>query len=189
MFCFLFINCFPQRQLTNPIREARNDHPCDSLSRWRKYAISSKEGERGVWTPQIFEARYTNETDDYVTLMLNGFPRTVVKPERLTFPLNSEWTLEYNREYETCWTPQDYVDGSFYLEVREWISNELPRACERLQNPLVQFLSNTSKLLSLPVLLYNILLLITLTLMCLPFFSFCDSPTQPSRTTSRYCRR
>ena len=87
-----------------------------------------------MWTPQIFEARYNSEVDQYVTLMLNGSPRTAVKPERMTFPDNSEWTLEYNREYEMCNTPQDYVDGWFYLEVREF-----PRACERLHNPVVQF--------------------------------------------------
>ena len=64
-------------RLTNPVGIARNGHPCDPLSRWRRFAFSKKEGENGVSTPQRFEAKYNNLTDTYVTIMLNGHVRTV----------------------------------------------------------------------------------------------------------------
>ena len=59
-------------QLTNPVGIARNGHPCDPASRWRRFAFSKKEGENGVLSPQRFEATRQNLTSTYITIKLNG---------------------------------------------------------------------------------------------------------------------
>ena len=130
-------------RLTNPVSSYRNDHPCDENSRWRKFAFSNKEGNDGVWTPQMFEAKYDNETDTYATVMLNGYVRTLVKPEAMAFdPAQMasdaanglDYTFEFNKEYEMCGRPSNYVDGWFELRVVEGT-----RTCRRLRNPVVAF--------------------------------------------------
>lgn len=88
---------------------ARNSHPCDPLSRWRKYAFSRKEGDEGVNNAQLFEAVYNSTTDNYITIKLNGHVRTVVKS--LAFEDGSDYQLEFNIVYEMCDEPEEYVDG------------------------------------------------------------------------------
>ena len=130
-------------RLTNPVSSYRNDHPCDENSRWRKFAFSNKEGDDGVWSDQMFEAKYDNETDTYATVMLNGYVRTLVKPEAMAFdPAQMasdaanglDYTFEFNKEYEMCGRPSNYVDGWFELRVVEGT-----RTCRRLRNPVVAF--------------------------------------------------
>ena len=63
---------------------------------------------------QIFEAVYNGTTDTHVTIKLNGHVRTVVNPP-LAFPEGSAYTLEYNREYDMCWMPQEWEGGEASL--------------------------------------------------------------------------
>ncbi len=77
----------------------RANHPCDPLSRWRNFAFSRKEGDRAVIDVQVFEATYNSANDAYATIKLNGHARTAVSPD-LAFDAGSQYTFEYNKEYE-----------------------------------------------------------------------------------------
>jgi len=117
-------------RLNHPVGIARSNHPCDGLSRWRNFAFTKKDGDR--MSVQQFEAVFNNETDTYITIKLNGQVRTTVRS--LAFDDNSEYTLEFNREYTMCGLPAEYEDGVFKIKV-----NETTNECEDLPNPLVHF--------------------------------------------------
>jgi len=117
-------------RLIHPVGIGRSNHPCGKLSRWRNFAFSSKEGGRAVNEVQIFEATYDVETDTYITIKLNGHVRTVISPD-LAFE-NSEYTLVFNKEYEMCGRPEEYVAGRFWLRMDD-------DSCQILPNPVVHF--------------------------------------------------
>lgn len=114
-----------------------------------------------MFSPPTFEAKYNSAIDAYVTILLNGHVRTLVKPDALAFEVNSGYTLEYNKAYKMCGLPQDFEGGWFYLVVSQG-----PRVCQRLPNPLVNFYPDDpatikpSNFLSLPGVSVNVLELI-----------------------------
>jgi hypothetical protein len=107
----------------------RSHHPCDGLSRWRRFAFSRKDGDNW-WFKNTFEASF-REGDSYITLKLNGHTRTVVNA--IAFD-NTDYTLEYNMEYLLCGHPDERVGGRFRLRIPE------DNSCQYISpNPLVQF--------------------------------------------------
>jgi hypothetical protein len=129
-------------RLTNPVGIARSSHPCDPVSRWRRFAFSKKEGENGVISVPRFIANYNNLTDTFVTIMMNGFVRTVVKP--MAF-VGSK--LEFNKEYLMCSRPEEYAGGWIALRMGD-------NSCQNmLPNPIVAFYNSSAQphiVLSLP---------------------------------------
>lgn len=100
----------------NPRSIGRSDHPCHSLSRWRKYAFSKKDGDLW-WFRQYFSTSY-REGDEYVTVKLNGHVRTMVYPGSIVFE-NANYVFEYNREYQICRLPEEHAFGRVYLFVED----------------------------------------------------------------------
>jgi uncharacterized protein (DUF1501 family)/uncharacterized protein (DUF1800 family) len=133
------------QRFTNSMGIGRSNHPCDPMSRWRKFTFSRNDGDQW-WMDQHFNAVFDATTDEYIAIKLNGHVRTAV--QSLAFPAGSKYTLEFNREYEMCGHPAEYEGGTFRLRV-----NETSGECQSLSNPLVHFYPNSvqpAQVLNLP---------------------------------------
>lgn len=100
----------------NPKSIGRSDHPCNKLSRWRKYAFSKKDGDLW-WFRQYLSTTY-RDGDEYVTVKLNGHMRTMVPPGSIVFQ-DTDNIFEYNRIYELCRLPDERAYGRVYLKVED----------------------------------------------------------------------
>jgi hypothetical protein len=128
-----FIRSFGQ--LPNPRQIGRSDHPCDTLTRWRKYAFSRKDGELW-WFPQYLSTKF-DEGDTNVTIKLNGHVRTVVDPGFIAFA-DTNYVFEFNKEYLMCRSPDERVDGRVYLRMAD-------NSCQWFKNPVIAFVENSNQ--------------------------------------------
>ena len=136
-------------QSPNPRSIGRSDHPCNGLTRWRKYAFSKKDGDLWWFRQHLYTS--FREGDTYVTVKLNGHVRTVVNPGAIVFK-DPNYVFEYNKEYELCRLPEEYAFGRVYLKVVDK-ENEEVFSCQWFENPLIAFYSDSArpaKVLNLP---------------------------------------
>eukprot|EP00804_Cyclotella_cryptica_P009369 CCRYP_018076-RB/>CCRYP_018076-RB protein AED:0.03 eAED:0.03 QI:374/1/1/1/0.94/0.9/20/617/4181 len=130
-------------RLPTPRQIGRPNHPCDSLSRWRKFTFSKKDGDLS-WFDQYFSTSY-KEGDSYITIKLNGHIRTVLFPGSIVFD-NVDYIFEYNKEYEMCGLPEERISGRVFLRMED-------ESCQWFENPVVTFYSDSiqpPKVLILP---------------------------------------
>ncbi|KAL7482807.1 hypothetical protein ACHAW6_008462, partial [Cyclotella cf. meneghiniana] len=121
----------------------RSDHPCNSLTRWRKFTFSKKDGGLG-WFDQYLSTSF-EEGDSFVTIKLNGHVRTTVSTGSIVFD-NISYIFEYNKEYEMCWLPEEKISGRVYLKMQD-------ETCQWFSNPIIAFYSASpqpSKVINLP---------------------------------------
>ena len=127
----------------NPRSIGRSDHPCNSLTRWRAFTFSNKDGDLW-WHRQSLIASF-KEGDVHVTIKLNGHLRTVVPPGSIVFD-NQDYMFEYNTEYQMCHRPEEKSGGRVYLRMED-------ESCQWFKNPLIAFHPDSiqpSKILNLP---------------------------------------
>lgn len=159
-------------QFPNPRSIGRSDHPCNGLTRWRKYAFSRKDGDLW-WNRQYFSTSY-RAGDAYVTIKLNGHTRTVVDPGTLVFDSNSNFVFEYNKEYEMCRLPEEEAFGRVYMRLMD----DEDERCTWIENPLIAFYPDSiqpPRVLNLPNISQSILgehldIVFIHTTNCLKFF-------------------
>eukprot|EP00804_Cyclotella_cryptica_P014145 CCRYP_005584-RA/>CCRYP_005584-RA protein AED:0.03 eAED:0.03 QI:259/1/1/1/0.94/0.9/20/117/3951 len=134
----------------NPRPIGRSDHPCDSLTRWRKFTFSKKDGD--LWWFDQFLSTSFKEGDSFVTIKLNGHVRTVVNPGSIAFD-NVNYIFEYNKDYEMCSLPEERIAGRVYLRMED-------KSCQWFQNPIIAFYADSPqppKVLNLPNISQSIL--------------------------------
>lgn len=119
----------PTSKFPNPRTIGRSDHPCNSLSRWRSFAFSIKDGDQW-WHHPTFSTSF-KDGDKYVTVKLNGHVRTVVAPGTIVFD-NSNYLFEYNKEYEMCRLSEVHSKDKIYVKVDD-------NSCQWFENPVVAF--------------------------------------------------
>jgi hypothetical protein len=127
----------------NPRSIGRSDHPCDSLTRWRSFAFTSKDGDFW-WFHQSLSTSF-KDADKYVTVKLNGHIRTVVEPGSIVLN-NANYIFEYNKEYPLCWSAEEKSTGKVYLRMDD-------NSCQWFENPLIAFYPDSiqpPKILNLP---------------------------------------
>jgi len=134
----------------NPRPIGRSGHPCDSLSRWRKFTFSKKDGD--LWWFDQFLSTSFKEGDSFVTIKLNGHVRTVVNPGSIAFD-NVNYIFQYNKVYEMCNLPEERISGRVYLRMED-------NSCQWFRNPFVAFYADSAQppiVLNLPNISQSIL--------------------------------
>lgn len=86
-------------------------HPCDPMSRWRKFAFIRDDG--AWWQDKVLRII----GDGPYKLTLNGSFRTVV--EDFWLAKNETYAFDPEFDYELCGSPDDASDGSLWVQLED----------------------------------------------------------------------